>query len=148
MDQSIKDNLKSDSQWLRLLFMVLFGVAYQVAELVVLFTVIIQVLFALITGEPSKKLVQFVGGVNQFIFQILQFVTYKTNDKPFPFQDWPEPSANEKPSADKEPSADEKLLADKEPSAGSQAVASANNKKPSADSPNNQQEQNLPPKES
>ncbi|WP_163834503.1 DUF4389 domain-containing protein [Spartinivicinus ruber] len=115
MDQSIKQNIKSDSQWLRLLFIVLYGIAYQVAELVVLFIVIIQVLFALFTGAPNQKLTQFVGGVNQFIFQILQFVTYKTDEKPFPFQDWPESSAalNKSSAQQEEPPEDKQSAADK-----------------------------------
>ena len=120
MSQSVKQNLKSDSQWLRLVFMVLFAVAYQVAELVVLFVVIIQALFALITGEPNSTLTQFAGGVNQFIFQILQFLTYKTDEKPFPFQDWPEPSAVvEEPSA----------VGNKKPSAGGNKESSAGGSK-------------------
>ncbi|MCX4024877.1 DUF4389 domain-containing protein [Endozoicomonas sp. SM1973] len=109
MDQLVKQNIKSDSQWLRVLFIVLYGIAYQVAELVVLFIVIIQILFSLFTGEPNQKLTQFADGVNRFIFQILQFITYKTDEKPFPFQDWPEPSAQVgKPSAHlKQPAPDE-----------------------------------------
>ncbi|MDE1461161.1 DUF4389 domain-containing protein [Spartinivicinus poritis] len=116
MDQSVKQNIKSDSQWLRVLFIVLYGIAYQVAELVVLFVVIIQILFALFTGEPNQKLIQFADGVNRFILQILQFITYKTDEKPFPFQDWPELSAElEQPSAHlKQPLVDsEKPAADR-----------------------------------
>ena len=74
---------------IRLLFVILFAAIYSVAELVVAAIVLIQFGFMFITGAANDKLLAFSTSLNRFIFQILQFVTFKSDDKPFPFEDWP-----------------------------------------------------------
>jgi hypothetical protein len=54
--------------------------------------VVIQFGFVLITGDRNQKLLDFGASLSKFIYQILQFVTFNSEDKPFPFSDWP--SAN------------------------------------------------------
>jgi len=91
--EQLKNNLKSESQWLKGLFIVVFIVAYQVAELVTFVVVVFQFLFALFTGERNTNLTKFGLNLSKYMYQILQFVTYNTDTKPFPFLDWP----NEEP---------------------------------------------------
>ncbi|WP_426417539.1 DUF4389 domain-containing protein [Aestuariirhabdus sp. LZHN29] len=90
MEESIKQHLKSESQWLRLLFMVVFWVIMQIARLVVGVVVLAQILFALVTGGPNTNLLNFSRSLNLFIYQTLQFLTYNSDEKPFPFSDWPQ----------------------------------------------------------
>lgn len=96
MDKKIVNNLKSESRWLRLLFMILFAVLGYLAILVVALLACFQAVVGFITGNPNTRLKEFSKGLNQFIFQSIQFLTYNSEEKPFPFSDWPgEPSYNE-----------------------------------------------------
>ncbi len=74
---------------IRLLFVILFGAIYSVAELVVAAVVILQFGFKFVTGDTNGKLLMFNGSLNRFIYDILQFVSFRNDDKPFPFDDWP-----------------------------------------------------------
>ncbi|MBU2985761.1 DUF4389 domain-containing protein [Saccharophagus degradans] len=91
MDQQLKSNLTSSHHWLRLVYMVLFAFALQVASLVMWALVVIQFLFALITGSDNASLRSFGSSLSAFIYHALQFLTYNSEDKPYPFADWPEP---------------------------------------------------------
>ena len=82
--------LLSAEHWLRFVFMVLFALVASVAAYVVAVLIVIQFLFALVTGTGEARLKSFGGGLSLYLFQILQYLTYNSDEKPFPFKDWPE----------------------------------------------------------
>jgi hypothetical protein len=86
----LRDRLLSAEHWLRFVFMVLFAVVACVAGYVVAVLIIIQFLFALVTGTSETRLTAFGGSLSTYSFQILQYLTYNSEEKPFPFKDWPE----------------------------------------------------------
>ncbi len=75
--------------WIRLLYVFLFVILYSVAEAVLGAIVIVQFGFKLITLETNKKLLDFSVGLNKYIYGILQFMTFNSDEKPYPFSDWP-----------------------------------------------------------
>ena len=85
----LKTRLLSPEHWLRGLFMLLFVAIACVASYVMLVLVIIQFLFALISGSSEERLQAFGGQLSQYLYQILRFITYNDEQKPFPFSDWP-----------------------------------------------------------
>lgn len=88
-NEELKSNLLSSKHWLRLLFMVLFALLFQVATLVMWVLVVLQFLFSLITGRDNKNLRAFGASLSTYIHQTLKFLTYVSDEKPFPFADWP-----------------------------------------------------------
>ncbi len=101
-NENLKSNLLSVDHWMRLVFMILFSVFLFVADTILKVLVAIQFLFALLTGSDNTNLRQFGDSLSQFIYAILRFLTYNTNDKPFPFAPWPEAAPiAEKPIAEK-----------------------------------------------
>lgn len=90
MDEQLKSNLTSRRHWMRLVFMVLFAFLLQVASLVMWALVAVQFLWALITGSDNDKLRRFGQSLATYIFEALRFLTYNTEQKPFPFSDWPD----------------------------------------------------------
>lgn len=95
MDQQLKSNLTSSKHWFRLLFMLFFAVCLQVAFIVMTVVVCVQFLFALISGEDNLQLRKFGDSLSQFIYQSFQFLTYNSEEKPFPFTDWPQSEVEE-----------------------------------------------------
>lgn len=96
MDEKIVSNLKSESRWLRLIFMALFAALSYFAIMIILALACIQAIVGFITGSPNVRLLNFSDSLSHFIYQCMQFLTYNTEEKPFPFSDWPgEPTYNE-----------------------------------------------------
>ncbi|MGB0360125.1 MAG: DUF4389 domain-containing protein [Endozoicomonas sp.] len=92
MDEKIVKNLKSESRWFRLLFMIFFGITAYLAGFLLMIIAIIQAVHGFVMGEPNQRLLSFSSSVNQFIFQIASFLSYNSDVKPYPFSDWPQPS--------------------------------------------------------
>ncbi len=92
MDEKVVNNLKSESRWLRLVFMVVFGVVAYLAAFLIMLIALIQAVHGFVMSEPNERLLTFSAGVNRFIYQIAGFLTYNSDVKPYPFSDWPQPS--------------------------------------------------------
>ncbi len=90
MSDEVQKKAASGEHWLRLAFMLLFAVIIQVAAAVMWVVVIVQFLFALFTGSDNENLRSFGHSLSVFIFRTWQFLSYNSEEKPFPFQDWPE----------------------------------------------------------
>ncbi len=89
MTEDIVENLKQPSQWFRLLFMLGFVVVLYVAGLVLLAITLAQALFSLLTARDNMNLREFGASLNCYVFDILQFLTYNSEEKPFPFAPFP-----------------------------------------------------------
>lgn len=88
--ETLKTNVTSGTHWLRLVYMLLFAVLLYFAGLVMGVVIVLQFLFALLTGSPNDNLRQFGKSLALYIYRVLEFLTYSRDDKPFPFSDWPE----------------------------------------------------------
>ena len=89
-NDQLKSNLQSSKHWLRLVFMLLFAAILQVASIVMWVLVIVQFLFSLVTGVDNPNLRKFGHSLSIYIFHTLKFLTYASEEKPFPFADWPQ----------------------------------------------------------
>ena len=89
MGGDIKENVSRRSIWLRLVFMIVLGVAYSVAELITFAVVVSQFLSSLFTGQPNDRLTRFGRNLARYFQQIIVFMTFATEEKPFPFAPWP-----------------------------------------------------------
>ena len=85
-----EQHLKSRSTWLRLLYMIAVAVCYTVAKVVTTVVVIGQFLHVLFTGETNAQLRAFGQSLALYTYEVLRFLTFNTETKPFPFDaEWP-----------------------------------------------------------
>lgn len=86
----IEKNLKSRTTWLRLLFMCIFGLLVSLAGMIGTVVVVIGFFWVLFTGEVNRELRQVGQGIASYIYEIIRYLTFNTDDKPFPFGGaWP-----------------------------------------------------------
>jgi hypothetical protein len=90
MSGGIKENVTRRSIWLRLVFMIVLSVAFGVAEFVTFAVVAFQFLSSLFTGQPNDLLTRFGGNLARYLQQIIVYMTFATEEKPFPFMPWPD----------------------------------------------------------
>ena len=89
MDDDTKENLSARGTWMRLVYMVLFAIAFYVAEFILVFVVVIQFLFKLVSGAALQALAQLGQSLGTYVYQIILFMTFKTEDMPYSFAAWP-----------------------------------------------------------
>ena len=80
---------KDRSTWMRGLFMLLFMALYQIAAVVVSAVAVLQFAWKLLAGAPNPRLLRFGEDLGRYFYQIMRFLTFNTEEKPFPFADWP-----------------------------------------------------------
>lgn len=85
----LKTNITAGHNWLRGLYILLFAVIYGVAEVVLVAVVVFQFVCTLITGRTNARLVDFGQALATFVYEILLYLTYRSDTKPFPFSDFP-----------------------------------------------------------
>jgi hypothetical protein len=90
MNDEVRQSMMSTNTWTRGLYMLLFALIYSLAEFVVVFTCIFQFIVRLVSGDINHRLLAMSKGVCGFMLQILQYETFNTDYKPFPFNPWPE----------------------------------------------------------
>ncbi len=99
----IRENLRRRESWLRALYVVLFAVIYSVTEIVIVIVVVVQFGFVLLTGKCNEPLLSFGAGLSRFVYDLLRFVTFNSDTKPFPFSPWPAPNAERATAAGRRP---------------------------------------------
>ncbi len=92
MEKSLKNSLTAQEKWLRFLFMIFFFVINYFIQMLIGIIALFQFIFTLFKDEPNDRVVEFGDSLSQFIYQIMHYLTYTSNEKPFPFSEWPTPS--------------------------------------------------------
>ncbi len=92
--ESKKD--KNPEIFSRIFYTVLFAFIGWMSLWVFAFVVLIQFGFLLITGQVNKNLKGFNQEVGLFIYDMIKYLSFQTNQKPFPFRDWPYGEETEK----------------------------------------------------
>ncbi|MCV6603689.1 MAG: DUF4389 domain-containing protein [Porticoccaceae bacterium] len=82
-------NLLNVNVWLRLLFMVFALICLWVARIILWVVVVFQFLLVLIAGHDNDNLRNFGQGLSKWVYQCLLFLTFNSEEKPFPFNEWP-----------------------------------------------------------
>jgi hypothetical protein len=87
-------SLTNANTWTRLAYMVLFALLVMAARLLVSIVVIVQFALVLIFGRDNENLRNLGQGLGKWVYQAIMFLTFNSDDKPFPFDEWPalEPS--------------------------------------------------------
>ncbi len=88
MQQEINDNIKKISTWKRIFFMLILTVIVSLVRILLWTIIILQVGSALITGVPNQNILSFGSKLSAYLYHILLFLTYNTDQVPFPFADW------------------------------------------------------------
>ena len=82
-------SLTNVNTWIRLAYMVLFALLVMAARLLVSIVVIMQFALVLVFGRDNENLRNLGQGLGNWVYQAIMFLTFNSNDKPFPFDEWP-----------------------------------------------------------
>ena len=92
MDELIESQPKRSDYCIRLVIaLVYFGLLFYLVKTVVGLVLLAQFILGIFAGQINRRLVDFTGDLNRFSYHVLQYLTWNSNDRPFPFSDWPGP---------------------------------------------------------
>jgi hypothetical protein len=90
MDEKTKATLTNLDTWKRGLFMVVFAIISGVAKLLVTVVAVFQFITLLFKGQVNEAVIPFGQNLSTYLYQITLFLTFKTDEMPFPFLTFPD----------------------------------------------------------
>ena len=93
MEDKTRQNITSGDIWARFLYMVLFAIAFSIAKFILIVLVIFQFISILVSGRANAQLLQFGKNLSLYVYEVLEFQTFNSEIRPFPFTPWPEEEA-------------------------------------------------------
>lgn len=91
----LEENIRSRSTWLRLLFMLVYYVLATLTSAVLTVVVVLSFFWMLFTGEKNGQLQQAGQVSGAYLYEIIRYLTFNTEDKPFPFGNELPPAAGD-----------------------------------------------------
>jgi len=89
--QDLQNKIANPGHWLRLLLMgLMFIILFYLINFIIAITMVVQWILVLLSGETNTRLQRFSKGMNRYAYQILEFITFNSETRPFPLSDWPE----------------------------------------------------------
>lgn len=89
LPENVKNNLKSKDQWIRGFYLVLFFFIIYAGVFLLFFIGVFQLVMNLLTNKSNKHLLTFGHSLSLYYHDMIQYVTYNSARKPFPFSPWP-----------------------------------------------------------
>ena len=87
MSEINKDELLDIKKWQRLFFMVIYGAAINFIVSILIILVAIQFIFYLFTSKTNNQLQSANNWLQGFFNDALNFLSFNTDSKPWPFSD-------------------------------------------------------------
>ena len=90
MKEEMRENLIDEGIWMRGVFMVLFLIAYNIVEFLILLVALFQFVAVLLTGRVNQTVLRLGNNLSFFALETFQYLTFNSNLRPFPFSPWPD----------------------------------------------------------
>ena len=97
MIKEIKKNITNPQTLLRGFFILVYTGIFYLSQTVVMGVTIFQLGSVLLTGKPNKRLLYFGQNLGIYISQILNYLSYSSDEKPYPLNPWPNNIAENEP---------------------------------------------------
>jgi len=78
--------------WKRGLLMLLFVIAFGLAQMLLNALAIVQFVWLLVKREPNQPVAGFGMSLSKWLADVAQFLTCATDERPFPWRPWPQAS--------------------------------------------------------
>lgn len=103
----LEKNVTARSTWIRLLFMIIYAFLYGLSRIVTAVVVVIQFFHVLFSGDTNDQLKTFGHSLAIYSYQVVDYLTFNTETKPFPLDArWPTEAAVEPEAAAEAPAED------------------------------------------
>ena len=79
--------------WMRAFIMIAMAIFFAIAETLLFALAVVQFFWVVIAKEKNVAIADFGRSLSVWISQVVQFQTFATEERPFPWAEWPkEPS--------------------------------------------------------
>ena len=87
---ALSENIKEPSIWVNFFLKVIYLIFLNFIIPFLGFVTLLQLLFSLGSKKPNDNLISFSKKISIYIYQIINFVTYSSDERPWPFNAFPD----------------------------------------------------------
>ena len=95
-DSDWRDNISAGESWMRLLYMLAYGLILWVCSLVAGVVILLQAVLLLLTRSPRSGLLEFSENLVGYMLSIFRYLMFLEEERPFPFN----PERSDDPDSD------------------------------------------------
>ena len=88
--EEIETNEREKPGIVRALYILLYLIIIRLISMVLFVIAITQYIYSWLTGEPNEKILYFTEGLAEYSKQLVSYVGFNTDEKPWPVGDWPD----------------------------------------------------------
>lgn len=75
---------------IRIIYIIFYYFIFGLSHILLFLVAIVQTALNLFSDGPNLNLQQFSASLGEYLKQIADYVGYVSDEKPFPFSDWPD----------------------------------------------------------
>ena len=87
---ALTENIKESSIWVNFFLKVIYLIFLNFIIPFLGFITLLQLLFSLGSKKPNDNLISFSKKISSYIYQIINFITYSSDERPWPFNAFPD----------------------------------------------------------
>ena len=88
--EEIETNEREKPGLARALYILLYLIIGRFISMVLFVVAITQFIYTWLSGEPNEKILEFTDGLSEYAKQLVSYVGFNSDEKPWPFGDWPD----------------------------------------------------------
>ncbi|MXS85817.1 DUF4389 domain-containing protein [Nitrosomonas sp. HPC101] len=89
MNDEVKQRLRDTDTWTRVFFILLFIFAQGGVKFLIMLLAVFQTVSTILAGYTNSRLLKLGRQLAMYDYQINLFVTFNSEQRPFPFSAWP-----------------------------------------------------------
>ncbi len=87
--EEIETNEREKPGIARALYILLYLIIGRFISVILFVVAITQFIYTWLSGEPNEKILDFTEGLSEYAKQLVSYVGFNSDEKPWPFGDWP-----------------------------------------------------------
>jgi hypothetical protein len=89
MSSNLAKKWQTEGDSSRIFYMLVVGFCYGFAKFVLFGIIFFLAITYLATGRPNDRLLVVGAQFSAYIYQVFRYLTFNSEQRPFPFSDWP-----------------------------------------------------------
>ena len=88
-NNELLERIQEKSKWMRALHVILYFIILWIVKIIIYSIVLLQFFLVLINNHCNENLLNFSKHLSTYVYQIYVFISFNSEEKPFPFGPWP-----------------------------------------------------------
>ena len=87
--EEIETNQQPKADLARVLYTILYLIIGRFISMILFVITVCQFIYSWLIGEPNDKLLSFTVGLAEYSKQLVSYICFNMNERPWPAGDWP-----------------------------------------------------------